>query len=104
MHMRVEQILQAVRQETEESVRLAEREWTGARVAGLTSMQAAPSVNLRPWGNEFKMEVRYVTRASERFQTRNRLYRRVIDLLRPSAASDAAAQAKPLDPAGGTAI
>jgi small-conductance mechanosensitive channel len=92
-HLRSEQILQVVQQETAESVRIAEREWSGARAAGLTSLQASPSVNLRPSGNEFRLEVRYVTRASERFETRNRLYRRVIDLLRPPVgASDALAQ------------
>jgi small-conductance mechanosensitive channel len=100
-HIRAEQILQVVQQETAESVRLAEREWSGARAVGLTGLRASPSVNLRPAGNEFKLEVRYVTRASERFQTRNRLYRRVIDLLQtPSAANDGSTQAASNDPAG----
>jgi hypothetical protein len=100
-HLRSEQILQAVQQETAESVRLAEREWGGARAAGLTNLQASPSVNLRPWGNEFKIEVRYVTRASERFQTRNQLYRRVIDLLQtPAATSNTVAQPASNDSAG----
>jgi small-conductance mechanosensitive channel len=97
-HLRVQQVLHAVQEETADSVRQAEREWSGARAAGVTRLQAAPSVNFRPSGNEFKLEVRYVTRASERFQTRNRLYRRVLDLLRaPADSTDASAQATPND-------
>jgi hypothetical protein len=80
-HLRAGQILNAITQETTEDIRLAEREWHGSRVTGLTDMQASPSVNLRPVGNEFRLEVHYVTRATERFETRNRLYQRVIDLL-----------------------
>jgi small-conductance mechanosensitive channel len=80
-HLLAEQILQAAREETSERVTLAEREWSRARSAGLSNMSAAPSVNLRPAGENFGVELRYITRASERFQMRNRLYRRVIDLL-----------------------
>jgi small-conductance mechanosensitive channel len=90
-HLRTEQILKAVTQETTEGVRLAEREWSGTRTAWLADLKASPSVNLRSSGNELRMEVRYVTRASERIETRNRLNRVVIDLLQtPVDASDAA--------------
>ncbi|HEY3705949.1 MAG TPA: mechanosensitive ion channel family protein [Terracidiphilus sp.] len=81
-HQVAEQILQAAQEETSESVPLAEREWSRARSAGLTHMRAAPAVNLRPVGSNFSVEIRYITRASERFQMRNRLYKRVIELLR----------------------
>jgi small-conductance mechanosensitive channel len=89
-HLRAEQVLRMMQEETADWGSQAEREWSRARAAGLTRLQAVPSVNLRPSGNEFKLEVRYVTRASERFQTRNRLYRRVLDLLQmPADSSDA---------------
>jgi small-conductance mechanosensitive channel len=88
-HVIAEQILNAAREETGECVSQAEREWSRARSAGLANMSAAPSVNLRPAGNGFSVEVRYVTRASERFQMRNRLYRRVIDLLQKPSANPA---------------
>jgi small-conductance mechanosensitive channel len=88
-HRRAEQILNAVTQETAEDARLAEREWQAARAAGLVDMQALPSVNLRPSGDKFKLEVHYVTRASDRFETRNRLYGRVIDMLQAPAESSA---------------
>jgi len=85
-HATIEKIQQAVEEETAENARIAEREWKRAiRSDRLQTLRAAPSVNLRPSGNDFEVEVRYVTRATERVETRNRLYRRVIDLLhRPS--------------------
>jgi hypothetical protein len=43
---------------------------------------AAPSVSLRPSGSDINVQVRYVTRASERSDMRNRLYQRFIELLR----------------------
>jgi small-conductance mechanosensitive channel len=86
-HLIVEQILTAAQEETADAVQRAEMEWSRTRSAGLSNMRAAPSVNLRPAGDSFSVEVRYVTRASERFQMRNRLYRRVIDLLQLSRSS-----------------
>lgn len=82
MHVVVDAILNAVEQVTGDNARVAEQEWR--RVTHGESMhdlRATPSVNLRPSGNDFAVEVRYVTRASERVETRNKLYRRVIDLL-----------------------
>jgi hypothetical protein len=38
-------------------------------------------VNLRPSGSGIELLIRYVTRASERFGVRNRLYQQVIELL-----------------------
>jgi small-conductance mechanosensitive channel len=80
-HAMVERIHQAVTEETEENARLAEQEWRrGARGEGLSRFSAAPAVNLRPSGSGIDILVRYVTRASERFEVRNRLYQRVIDM------------------------
>jgi small-conductance mechanosensitive channel len=78
----VEQIHKAVEEETEENARVAEQEWKrGKRDDGLSRFSASPVVNLRPSGSGIEILVRYVTRASERFGVRNRLYQRVIDLL-----------------------
>jgi hypothetical protein len=72
----------AARTETEESARLAEEEWKrSTRVGGLTRLGAAPIVQLRPSGAGIELQVRYVTRASGRFEVRDRLYREVIALL-----------------------
>jgi small-conductance mechanosensitive channel len=86
-HVLVEEILHAVEEETAANVGLAEQEWKRASYGDrLKELRASPSVNLRPSGGNFDVEVRYVTRAAEREETRNCLYRRVIDLLhRPDA-------------------
>lgn len=79
----VERIHKAVEDETAGSARIAEQEWKrGARNDGLSRFSANPVVNLRPSGSDIDIRVRYVTRASERFGVRNRLYQRMIDLLR----------------------
>jgi small-conductance mechanosensitive channel len=78
----VERIHKAVEDETTDSARVAEHEWKrGARDDGLSRFSAEPTVNLRPSLSGIDIRVRYVTRASERFGVRNRLYQRVIDLL-----------------------
>lgn len=89
-HVLVEEILHAAEEETAESANLAEQEWRRSpRIDRLKELHASPSVNLRPTGHSFEVEVRFVTRASDREGTRNRLYRRVIDLLhRPGATAE----------------
>jgi small-conductance mechanosensitive channel len=78
----VEHMHKAVEEETAENARVAEQEWKrGARDDGLSRFSAAPLVNLRPSGSGIEIHVRYVTRASERLEVRNRLYQRAIDLL-----------------------
>jgi small-conductance mechanosensitive channel len=85
LHAMVERIHKAVLEETEENARLAEQEWKrGTRGDGLSRFSATPVVNLRPSGSGVDIEVRYVTRASGRFEVRNRLYQQVIDLLHQS--------------------
>jgi small-conductance mechanosensitive channel len=88
----VEQIHKAVIGETEQDVRAAEAEWKrGARQDGLSQFSATPTVNLRPSATGIDILVRYVTRASERFEVRNRIYQRVVDLLQKPAVPEAAA-------------
>jgi small-conductance mechanosensitive channel len=78
----VEHIRKTVLDETKESARIAETEWKrGSRADGLSRFSATPVVNLRPSESGIDIQVRYVTRASERFGVRNRLYQHVIDLL-----------------------
>jgi small-conductance mechanosensitive channel len=82
----MERILSAVQEETKENAGLAEQEWTrGAHGHSLATFRTDPAVNLRPSGSGVDVEVRYVTRASERFEMRNRLYRRVLNVLREPA-------------------
>lgn len=78
----VERIHKAVLEETEKGTRLAEQEWKrSTRQNGLSQFSATPAVNLRPSGSGIDVLVRYVTRASERFEMRNRLYQSVINVL-----------------------
>ena len=87
-----ERILRAVQDETQENAGLAEQEWKrGAHGHSLAMFRTDPAVNLRPSGSGVDLEVRYVTRASERFEMRNRLYRRVL-----SALHETASEAEPL--------
>ena len=85
----VELIHNAVLQETEKDTRLAEQEWRrSTRQQGMSQFSAEPAINLRPSGAGIDVLVRYVTRATERFEMRNRLYQRVIDVLhKPSVLS-----------------
>jgi small-conductance mechanosensitive channel len=88
----VEDIHKAVIQETEKDARVAEQEWKrGSRSDGLSQFSADATVNLRPSAAGVDVLVRYVTRAAERFEMRNRLFQRVLDVLRrPSGETDTA--------------
>lgn len=82
----VDRIHKAVLEETEADARIAEQEWKrGIRGDGLSRFSAAPVVNLRPVGSGIDLQVRYVARASERFDLRNRLYQQVIGMLQEPA-------------------
>lgn len=86
-----EEILKVISTETEADAQKAEQEWKRSlrgESAGL--MHASADVHLRPSGSDFLVEIRYVTRASNRAETRNRLYRSVIDLLDGRAAANPA--------------
>ncbi len=79
----VERIQKAVLDERQEGAETAVREWnhTG-RSGNLSRFSTVPLVNLLPSATGFDVHVRYVTRASARFDVRIALYRRVFDLLR----------------------
>lgn len=86
----IERIHKAVLEATEADATQAEAEWKrNAKQHGLSQYSATPAVNLRPSGSGIDVLVRYVTRASERVEMRNRLYQCVLDALQPS--SDSAA-------------
>ncbi|HMH12792.1 MAG TPA: mechanosensitive ion channel domain-containing protein [Edaphobacter sp.] len=78
----IEAIHTAVQQETEKDAKLAEEEWQRAtKERGLSHFSAEPSVDMRPAAAGVDLIVRYVTRATDRFDMRNRLYQAVIALL-----------------------
>ena len=95
VHDLLDRIQKAVVAETEKNAGLAEQEWKrGAHGGSLSRFSATAVENLRPSAAGIEVLVRYVTRASERFEVRNRLYQRLIELLRDpgqAAGSPAAA-------------
>jgi small-conductance mechanosensitive channel len=79
----IELIHKAVLKETEKDASLAEHEWQRVtKQSNLSQFSAAPAVDMRPAANGIDIVVRYVTRASGRFEMRNRLYQSVINLMR----------------------
>ncbi len=78
----IEQIHKAVLKETEQDAELAEQEWKRAsKSAGLSQFAATAQVNLRPAAAGVNVLFRYVTRAANRFEMRNRLYQSAIGIL-----------------------
>jgi hypothetical protein len=78
----IEQICKVAMKETEAEAHLAEEEWK--RVSqrdGVNHFSAGLSVDLRPGAAGIDMVLHYVTRAAQRFEMRNRLYQRMIELL-----------------------
>lgn len=97
----VDRILKAVKEETADEMRQADQEWSrSVRGHGLDRLRSLPSVNLRPTGDAFDVEIHYVTRASQRYETRSRLYNRVIELLRTPSPEGNNQPAATQDPAG----
>ena len=97
----IEAIHKAVVQQTEKDATLAEKEWQGvSRQHVLGQMSAAPLVNLRPAASGIDILVRYVTRAKDRFEMRNKLYQTVIELLHKPAGTAADADAAAAGAAG----
>lgn len=83
----LQRIQKAVDAETEKNATQAEAEWKrGARGSSLSRFSATSVESLRPSASGIDVLVRYVTRASERFDLRNRLYQRLIEVLRDPGA------------------
>ena len=67
---------------TTESAKQAEEEWRVARRSPkAATIEAAPSISLRPAASGFEITARYITHAAEREELRARLYRVAIEML-----------------------
>ncbi len=77
----VEAIRFAVLQETEAEAKLAEEEWKRATRESLGKFSAVPAVDLRPSAGGIDVVVRYVTKAKDRFELRNRIYQRLLHVM-----------------------
>lgn len=78
----LDRIQQVVAAETGKNSDLAEQEWKrGAHGRSLSLFSAAAVENLRPSASGIEVLVRYVTRASERFEKQNQLYQKLLEVL-----------------------
>ncbi len=90
---RVKAIQEAVHAETDDEAQMAMREWQRSdRLHAAGKFSTEPEVNLRPSAAGFDVLLRYVTRASERVETRNKLYGTVLGILHGSGEQVAAKQ------------
>lgn len=86
----LESILKMAEEETAEDARRAEEEWRRISKGGrLNRLRARPAVNLLPSADARTVEVRYVTRATDRTETRRRLYRQIVEAIREIKVGDA---------------
>ena len=77
-----EAIQKAVSQETEPAARAAEQEWKRLTPSyNLRTFSATPVMSVAPSGSGVNVKVRYLTRAHERHDLRERLNRAVLELL-----------------------
>jgi small-conductance mechanosensitive channel len=89
----IDAIQKKVAEATADSAKQAEQEWQrAARSRDMSTLSAAPAINVKPVIGGVEIAVRYVTRANERYQLRAKLYQAAVDLLggkvvsRPAAA------------------
>ncbi len=88
----IEAIQKKVAEATEATAKQAENEWkSAARSRDMSALTAAPAINLKPVIGGVEIAVRYITRASERYQLRAKLYQAAVDLLGHGAAPRPAA-------------
>lgn len=80
----VETILALVKKETADT-QAAGAEWQRvARRCGVRSFSAEPEINVKPTDAGVQLVVRYVTRANERYEVRNRLNHAIVKLFQPA--------------------
>src|SRR5437899_12717671 len=78
----IDAIQKKVAEATSETAKQAEQEWQrAARSRDMSSLSAAPAINVKPVIGGVEIAVRYVTRANERYQLRAKLYQAAVDLL-----------------------
>jgi small-conductance mechanosensitive channel len=87
----IENIHKIVTEDTEANARMAEQEWQRvARRHGVKSFSASPTLSMRPTSGGVEIVVRYITRAQERYEARNRLYQEMVQMLHGKRAGNGA--------------
>jgi len=78
----IDAIQKKVSEATTETAKQAEQEWKrAAKSRDMSSLSAAPAINVKPVIGGIEIAVRYVTRANERYQLRAKLYQAAVKLL-----------------------
>jgi len=89
----IDAIQKKVQEATAEGAQQAEQEWkTAASSRDMSTMTAAPAINVKPVIGGVEISVRYITRANERYQLRAKLYQAAVDLLGKGAVPAGAAK------------
>ena len=89
-HLIADAIHKEVLAATQETALQAEKEWRRAvRSQRETTFSAAPGIMIRPATGGVEVAIRYVTRASDRYKLRTRLYQTAVQMLaRPAAPAE----------------
>jgi len=95
----VEAIQKTVLEATAESADQAEKEWQhAARSQNMRALSAAPAINVKPVSGGIEIAVRYITRASERYQLRSKLYQAAMNLISKKDAQEPVSISEKQDP------
>jgi len=78
----VDALQKKVLEATAQSAGEAEKEWkSAARSRDMSGLSAAPAINVKPVIGGVEIAVRYITRATERYQMRAQLYQAAVEML-----------------------
>jgi small-conductance mechanosensitive channel len=92
----VDAIQKTVLEATSQSAGEAEKEWkNAAHSRNVGALSAAPAVNLKPVSGGVEISVRYITRASERYAMRSKLYEAALNLISKKDAREPASVTEP---------
>jgi small-conductance mechanosensitive channel len=95
----VDAIQKTVLEATAESAGQAEKEWkNSAHSRSVGTLSAAPAINLKPVSGGVEIAVRYITRASERYAMRSRLYKAAVNLISKKGGPETASVSEKPDP------
>ncbi len=97
----IEAIHKTVLEQTTQDANEAEAQWKSVtRQQGLSQFSATPSVDMRPAASGVDILVRYMTRAGDRFEVRNKLFGAIAALLHQPAPVNSLGQGAEAVPSG----
>jgi small-conductance mechanosensitive channel len=95
----VEAIQKAVLEATSKSAGEAEKEWkNAAQSRNVGALSATPAINLKPVSGGVEIAVRYITRASERYAMRSKLYQAAVNLISKKDSRDSVSVSEKPEP------